>query len=688
MPSQRPSDEPERPGHAPVAAGGPPRQARDPARRPVARRLRPLNRILVNMALDGALAAAAAPLARWLADPGGGLIHPLWFLAGGAITLLVGGVPFRVSQQYWRFSGVADLLGIAGGSVASAALFAALLLLTGFRLPTVAFPIIHAMTLLVLLGGLRIVYRLSQGRLVGGGATDLQRVLLVGADQASDLFLRAVRRERATPLRVVGLLTRGSHQPGRRIHGVPILGTVRGVAAVLDRLEQGDRRPDGLVVTDPELRGEDLALVIRAAEALSIPVGRGPDPTALSPATRVELRPVVIEDLLNRPEVALDRAAMARLVAGRRVLVTGAGGTIGAELARQLAALAPARLVLLDHGEFALWQIDLELAEAAPALVRYAVVADIRDPVRLRAVFAEHRPEIVFHAAALKHVPIVEANPSEGMLTNIAGTRHVADAARAAGTAEMVLISTDKAVNPSSLMGASKRAAEMYCQSLDIASRAAGQGAEPGMRCVTVRFGNVLGSTGSVVPLFRRQLERGGPLTVTHPEMRRYFMTVPEAVGLVLQASAVAGPGDATGAGTDPDTGRLLQGGGIFVLDMGEPVRIVDLARQMIRLAGLRPDHDVQIRYTGLRPGEKLFEELFHGSEPPVRTRHPGLLVATPRLHDPQAVGQALDAIEGACRTGRPELALSLLKRLVPEFEHNPAGDIRLTLPEPEGALP
>ncbi len=676
MPSQRPSDEPERPGLAPAE----PARARVllPSRFGAARRLRPLNRILVNMALDGALAAVAAPLARWLADPGGGLLHPLWFLAGGAITLLVGGVPFRVSQQYWRFSGVADLLGIAGGSVASAALFAALLLLTGTPLPSVAFPIIHAMTLLVLLGGLRIVYRLSQGRLAGGGGADLQRVLLVGADQASDLFLRAVRRARATPLRITGLLTRGSHQPGRRIHGVPILGTVSGVAGVLDRLERAGRRPDGLVVTDPELRGEDLAVVIRAAEALSIPVGRVPDPTALSPATRVELRPVVIEDLLNRPEVALDRAAMARLVAGRRVLVTGAGGTIGAELARQLAALSPERLVLLDHGEFALWQIDLELAEAAPVLARYGVVADIRDPVRLAAVFALHRPEIVFHAAALKHVPIVEANPSEGMLTNIVGTRLVADAARAAGAAEMVLISTDKAVNPSSLMGASKRAAEMYCQSLDVETRRVGQG----MRCTTVRFGNVLGSTGSVVPLFRRQLERGGPLTVTHPEMRRYFMTVPEAVGLVLQASALAG------AGAGADTERLLQEGGIFVLDMGPPVKIVDLARQMIRLAGLRPDHDVQIRYTGLRPGEKLFEELFHGSEPPVQTRHPGLLVATPRLQDPHAVGQALDAIEAACRAGRAEPALALLKRLVPEFEHNPAGDTRLTQPEPEGALP
>ena len=649
MASQRP---PARPANGTPSAPIPRRE-----------RLRPLNRILVNMALDGALAAAAAPIARWLADPQGGLIHPLWFLASGAITLLVVGVPFRMPQQYWRFSGIADLLGIAGASVASAALFAALLLATGFHLPSISFPIIHALTLLVLLGGLRIVYRLSQGRPIGGGA-QTQRVLLVGADQAADLFLRAVRRERATPLRIVGLVARGGHQPGRRIHGVPILGMVRDIAAVLDRLERQDRRPDGLVVTDPDLRGDDLAAVIRAAEALSIPVGRVPDPTALSPATRVELRPVAIEDLLNRPQVSLDRAAMAGLVAGRRVLVTGAGGTIGAELARQVAALAPSLLVLLDHGEFALWQIDLELAETLPGLPRRSVVADIRDAGRLAGLFAELRPEIVFHAAALKHVPIVEANPSEGMLTNIVGTRQVADAARTAGAAEMVLISTDKAVNPSSLMGASKRAAEMYCQSLDIAARSAGAG----MRCVTVRFGNVLGSTGSVVPLFRRQLERGGPLTVTHPDMQRYFMTVPEAVGLVLQASAVgAAPGS-------PGTDALLGEGGIFVLDMGEPVKIVDLARQMIRLAGLRPEQDVQIRFTGLRPGEKLFEELFHGREPPVPTGHPGLLMATPRTADPHAVGGALEAIGAACRAGRPDEALALLKRLVPEFAHNPDG--------------
>ncbi|MCQ8240474.1 polysaccharide biosynthesis protein [Rhizosaccharibacter radicis] len=626
--------------------------------------MRSVNRILVNMLLDGALAAVAAPIARWLADPHGGLIHPLWFLAGGAITLLVGGIPFRMPQQYWRFSGIADLLGIAGGSVISAALFAAGLVLTGYMLPSITFPIIHALTLLVLLGGLRIVYRLSQRRPSAGLGVVRDSVLLIGADEAADLFLRAVKRDAESRMRVSGLIGHASHQPGRRIQGVPILGTVRELGAVLDRLVARGKRPDGLVVTDPDLRGEALAAVMEAADRVGVPVRRVPNPTALSPAARVELRPVAIEDLLNRPQVPLDREAMAAFVRGRRVLVTGAGGSIGSEMARQVAALDPAELVLLDNGEYALWQIEQELDHLVPSLLRRTVIADVRDAERIAALFGALRPELVFHAAALKHVPMVEANPGEGMLTNAVGTLNVADAARAAGAAAMVLISTDKAVNPSSLMGASKRAAEMYCQAMDIVARRAGRG----LRCVTVRFGNVLGSTGSVVPLFRRQLERGGPLTVTHADMQRYFMTVPEAVGLVLEASALATGHEA--AGRD----ALGEEGGIFVLDMGRPVKIVDLARQMIRLAGLRPEIDVPIRFTGLRPGEKLFEELFHGREPPVPTPHAGLLIARPRVADLDEVRGVIAGIGAACRANRPAEAIALLRHLVPEFNHNISG--------------
>jgi O-antigen biosynthesis protein WbqV len=638
---------------------------------------RPLARIALNIAIDGALAAIAAPLARWIADPQYDPFGPHWAPAAGAVTLLLAGLPFGLSVQYWRFAALSDLFGVAGASVLGAALYAGLMWLVGVPFPNQALPVIHGFTLLVLLGAPRVIYRRTRLRSIHEaptGGPGRRSVLLVGAVEDADLFLRALSQDRRQPFRVVGLLALSARQTGRRIQGRPIFGTVDDADRVLDRLAAAGRLPAMLVIATPDLAGAPLGRLLASADRHGLQVRRSPRPTALHPAQRaldpardgrIELRPVAIEDLLNRPPVPLDREGMARLVQGQRVLVTGAGGTIGSELARQVAALGPQTLVLLDNGEFALWQIDLELAEQYPAVPRVAVIADIREERRVRELFAEHRPDLVFHAAALKHVPMVEANPLEGLLTNAVGTRHVADAARQSGARAMVLISTDKAVNPSSVMGASKRLAEMYCQGLDIAARQAGPAA---MRCVTVRFGNVLGSTGSVVPLFQRQLERGGPLTVTHPDMQRYFMTVPEAVGLVLQASVLG----AAEAGVAED-------GGIFVLDMGEPVKIVDLARQMIRLAGLRPEVDVAIRFTGLRPGEKLFEELFHGREPPRPTTHPGLLMAAPRTADPAIVGRAIDEIATACRAGNARLALSLLGRVVPEFEHN-AGAARAVM--------
>ncbi|AQS86460.1 MAG: nucleoside-diphosphate sugar epimerase/dehydratase [Acetobacter aceti] len=652
---------------------------------PRSTRLRPLNRILVNVLLDGSVAAVAAPFARWLAAPRDGLLHPLWFLAGGAITLVVSGLPFRMPQQYWRFSGLSDLLGIAGASIASAGLFTLGLYATGFPLPSPTFPLIYALTLTAMLGGLRMAYRLCNG--ITRRNIVQRRIVLVGADQIADLYLRALGRNPEAGVRVTGLIGQGTHQAGRRIHNVPILGHVTDIAALLDTMAAHHTLPDTLVVTDSNFRGEGLGRVLEAAEAHGIAVMRAPVLTDLTPADRIALRPVAIEDLLNRPQVPLDRAGMDRMIRGEVVIVTGAGGTIGSELARQIAGFGPKHLVLLDHGEFALWQIDVELGELAPHISRSVIVADVRDSDRIDEVFAQFRPALVFHAAALKHVPIVEANACEGLLTNIVGTRVVADAARRHGVRALVMISTDKAVNPSSLMGASKRAAEMYCQALDIATRHAG---EP-LRCVTVRFGNVLGSTGSVVPLFRRQLERGGPLTVTHPDMRRYFMTVPEAVGLVLQASVRGTDGlrfeRDTGEGASQTervagTDALLREGGIFVLDMGQPVRIVDLARQMIRLAGLRPDEDVKITFTGQRPGEKLFEELFHGREAPVPTDAPGLLMAAPRVVDYQDVAHAVDRIAVLAHAGDTEAAMTVLRYLVPEFDHNATGEAKDAPPD------
>ena len=621
---------------------------------------RSIFRIAVNMALDGLLAAAAVVAARLLLAPLADPVSPVWSVALGGVALLLAGLPFRLPFQYWRFAGSADLLAVGAASLTAAALFSLVLHAAGEASPSLTFPAVHGLCLVVLLAAPRIFYRLWQEGASGGDGA--QPVLLVGAGEGADLFLRALAADRDAPYRVVGLLSLGQAQTGRRMHTCPILGSVDDAASVLARLREADSLPAALVVTEADWSGPQLAALMEVADKAGLRVARAPRLTALDPAglrgDRLELKPVAIEDLLGRAQVPLDRAGIARLVQGRRVVVTGAGGSIGSELARQVAGLGPELLVLLDNGEFALWQIDLELGETLPGVARRAVLADVRDAARLRAVMQDVRPDLVFHAAALKHVPMVEANPLEALLTNAAGTRNVADAARAAGAAAMVVISTDKAVNPSSVMGASKRLAEMYCQGLDTAARHSG-----GMRCVTVRFGNVLGSTGSVVPLFQRQLARGGPLTVTHPDMQRYFMTVREAVGLVLAAS-VAGTTDAAAI---PD-------GGIFVLDMGPPVKIVDLARQMIRLAGLRPEVDVGIHFTGLRPGEKLFEELFHGREPAVPTGTPGLLMATPRSVDPAIIGRAIDEIASACHGGQTRLALSVLGRMIPEFAHNADG--------------
>jgi len=631
---------------------------------------RPPVRIALNVAIDGALAAAAVLLARAVADPTAQWLDPYWLPAAGAAALLLTGLPVRLPWQYWRFAGIDDLLGVVLASAGGAALLGVGMAWAGVSTGNPAFPVVYGLVLLALLGAPRVGYRLwryRRGGVSAGYAPERPAALVVGAAEDIDLFLRALAWDRRQLLQVEGLLAVGARQTGRRIHNAPFLGSIDDAAAVLDRLTAEGKLPDTLVVVTPDLAGESLGPLVEQAERHGMRVRRAPRPTALDPAgsadraRALELRPMAIEDLLNRPQVPLDREGMARLVQGRSVIVTGAGGTIGSELARQVAALGPERLVLVDNGEYALWLIDLELAERHPHVRRVSLLADIRDEVRIRDVFEQFRPELVFHAAALKHVPMVEANPLEGLLTNVAGTRHVADAARSTGARAMVLISTDKAVNPTSLMGATKRLAEMYCQALDIVAHHSGRG----MRCITVRFGNVLGSTGSVVPLFQRQLEQGGPLTVTHPDMQRYFMTVREAVGLVLQASVV-GTGDITlPSGED---------GGIFVLDMGKPVKIVDLARQMIRLAGLAPERDVEIRFTGLRPGEKLHEELFHGKEPPVPTGFPGLLMAAPRTADPAIVGRAIDEIATACRNGHARLALGLLGRLVPEFEHNAEG--------------
>lgn len=587
------------------------------------------------------------------------------FTATAAVTLLF----TRLDRSVWRYTSIGDLGRIARAVLIMVAAFIAVqFVFTRLDDFPRSFLFYEFVVLTVLLSAPRVAYRLFKDGTVSAlfdwRSQDRVPVLLVGAGDGSDLFIREMERDRNAPYRIVGILDDRDSRTGRRIRGVPVLGGPDDFETILARLDGSGLRPQRIVITRERIDGAIVRALFEAGERVGIPVSRMPRLASLEAANAepVTLRPIAVEDVLGRPQATLDRQSMARLVEGRRVLVTGAGGTIGSELVRQIAALSPARLVLVDQSEYALYLIDLEISELAPEVERTAMIADVRDPARIGEVMRAEKPELVFHAAALKHVPLMEANPVDAVLTNAIGSRIVADAARAVGVSAMVLISTDKAVNPTNVMGATKRLAEAYCQALDLQGAGANSASFQAAACyVTTRFGNVLGSTGSVVPLFQRQLARGGPLTVTHPEMTRYFMTVREAVELVLQAAALK-----TGsvAGTEA-TAR----GGITVLDMGEPVKIVELARQMIRLAGLEPEKDIRVEFTGLRPGEKLYEELFHDQESLEETVIPALRHARPRTQDLAALVDGLDRLEAAARTRDVDGTRRILSELVPEYD-------------------
>ena len=502
---------------------------------------------------------------------------------------------FRPYRSLWRYTSLSDLVSILTVSTVATSCYLVADRAVGSISVAEWGTYINAWLLMVvLMSGPRVAARLAavpNFRREMSGRNDRVALLLLGAGDAKELFLRALRRDPESRFRVVGIVDEMGANFRRSIHGIEVLGSPENLEAVVQKLERKGRRPSRLVITEEHLSPAGLKSMLDEAERLGLKLSRIPRLTELRADVdrRVEIKPIAIEDLLGRPQTLLDRGSMRDLCNGARVLVTGVGGTIGSELVRQISAFSPEEIILVDNSEFHLYGIDMEVKERFPDVSRRVVMADVRDRTRVFDVFEKHRPALVFHAAAMKHVPMVEMHPSEGVLTNVHGTRNIADAARAFGVSAMVLISTDKAVNPTSVMGATKRVAETYCQALDIDTAS-----ENGTRFLTVRFGNVLGSTGSVVPLFQKQLAQGGPLTVTHPSVTRYFMTTREAVALVLQASAM---GSRSGE----------HRGGIYTLEMGSAVRIQDLARQMIRLAGLRPGEDIEIVYTGLRPGEKLY---------------------------------------------------------------------------------
>ena len=573
------------------------------------------------------------------------------------------------SRHSWRYTTLYDLVPVMGAVVAAGAVLGLIRTVApsiAERWPfldwlSLPYGVIGAYTILAILGlvGVRALRRVvaeqHEIRLLDQGE-DVKRVLLLGAGRAGVLVARELQSRPDLGLLPVGFVDDDPKKQGRRITQLDVLGGSQD----LERLVE-EHAVDEIVITIASASGSTMRrLVERCEEADRRPmVIPGIYEIVGGQVSLNWFRPVELADLLGRDEVELDQGRLHELLTNQVVVVTGAGGSIGAELARQAARFSPRQLVLVERSEPAMWTIHRELLASHPDVELVPALADVGDRARMERVLLAHRPAVIFHAAAHKHVPMMEDNPGEAIKNNVLGTRTLVDLAVAHGVGRFVLISTDKAVNPTSVMGATKRLAERYVQ--HVAGRT-------GLAYVSVRFGNVLGSAGSVVPIFEEQIASGGPVTVTHPDMCRYFMTIPEASQLVLQA------------------GSLGRSGEVLVLDMGEPVRIVELAESMIRLSGLDPYEDVDIEFTGLRPGEKLYEELSLSEEGVDATRHPKIFVghtATPDWAEAEAdIAQLEQATD---RLGPGELR-TLLTQRVPEYTPEPVGHGDLPPPSPAAA--
>lgn len=583
---------------------------------------------------------------------------------------------YGLYNRYWRYASVQELVQIVWAVGVSSLVVVALFF--AVRLPSLgvcqawppacglprSVPFIDSLLVLLAVGAVRFSIRsVELWRYRARSAASTQRVLIVGAGEAGTHIAREMRHNPQLGMDPLGFVDDDPAKQGTRIHGIPVLGGRQDIPRLVE-----EHPIDQVVIAMPTAPGKVIREVLEVCEAVGVPARTMPGTYELLDG-RVsvnQIRPVEIEDLLRREPVETDFAAVQELIRGRRVLVTGAGGSIGSELCRQVLRCQPAQLILLGHGENSIFDIHSELTHhlmrrrthaggqrngsseptapiSGPANAEIVpVLADIRFAGRIRAVFQQYRPQIVFHAAAHKHVPLMEQNPAEAITNNVWGTQCVVQAALATGVERFVLISTDKAVNPTSVMGVSKRVAEL------IVLQAARQTGRP---FVAVRFGNVLGSRGSVVHTFRQQIAAGGPVTVTHPDMQRFFMTIPEAVQLVLQAAAM---------GT---------GGEVFVLDMGKPVKILDLARDMIVLSGLEVGRDIDIVFIGLRPGEKLYEELFVAGELYTQTQHEKIFIAANASQFiPHNLDQAIAQLMAAAEADDREALLSSLQALVPEY--------------------
>jgi len=560
---------------------------------------------------------------------------------------------FGFSKQYrgwWRYVGISDLIGIAAASLISTFIIVVLwfsILYTPLR----QYPGIENLTevsqsifimdmffTFLLLGGLRMIIRLyyEEFRAVESGR--LKRFMIVGAGNAGEALLREIHRMPVTQYDVVGFVDDDPFKRGINIHGIPVLGTVEELPKICE-----ENSIEEIAIAMPSASHQQIRNVIRLLEGAKVRFRTVPSITDIASGKfRVsQIRDVDINDLLGREAVQLDLDLIEAFAKDKVILVTGAGGSIGSEMCRQLCNFKPKLLLLIEQAENPLFNIEGELSAKFPYIPIKSIICDITDKIRVEEIFKKYKPQIVIHAAAHKHVPLMELNPGEAIKNNVIGTKTVADAADHFGCSNFVMISTDKAVNPTSIMGSSKRVAEMYTQDLNRTSKT---------HFVTVRFGNVLDSTGSVVPIFKKQIAEGGPLTVTHPDMKRYFMTIPEASQLVLQAATMG------------------QGGEIFVLDMGEPVKISDLARELITLSGFRVGEDIEIVYTHPRPGEKLFEELSIKGEDMQLTRHPKISIWKNIVMERDSLRAGINELIEIAKTQDHNKIVQKIKDIVPEY--------------------
>ncbi|MBN2209961.1 MAG: polysaccharide biosynthesis protein [Sedimentisphaerales bacterium] len=575
---------------------------------------------------------------------------PRVFLAWLGVTLAVKLIVYGLLHQFqgwWRYASVPDLLGIIKGSYISTIIlfviwWGSMWLIPSHmgiyeRVPQSVMLMDLAATIIVLCG-VRLAIRLYYEETHTVAEGRLSRLLIVGAGNAGEVLLREIQRMATANYEVIGFIDDDPRKLKARIYGVSVLGSTEQIKEIA-----AESNVDEIVIAMPSATHQQIRRVINLCQGANLKFSTVPDLVAIaSGKVKVsQIREVDINDLLGRDPVTLDTDMIRNFLTGKVILITGAGGSIGSEMCRQIAQFEPKALVLIEQAENCLFDIDRELARRFSHLTIHKHICDITDRPRVNYIFATYRPEVVIHAAAHKHVPLMEIDPGEAVKNNILGTRNVALAADQYGVGHFVMISTDKAVNPTSIMGSTKRIAEMSIQCLNERSKT---------DFVTVRFGNVLGSNGSVIPIFKQQIAAGGPVTVTHPEMRRYFMTIPEASQLVLQAATMG------------------HGGEIFVLDMGEPVKIVDLARDMITLSGFRVGEDIDIEFTGMRPGEKLFEELSIRGENMAPTRHPKIGIWKNIPTNENLINETVEELLRIANCGDHKHIVQLIKKIVPEY--------------------